>query len=55
MGSIFHADSPYTLAAGASLLLHGTAGAGGPSVDYLVTENAEQVTENTENVTENGP
>lgn len=26
-----------------------------PSVDYLVTENADQVTENTVNVTENGP
>ncbi len=55
MGSLLHADSPYTLAAGASLFLRGTAGEGGPSVDYLVTENAEQVTENAENVTENGP
>ena len=55
MGSIFHANAPYTLAAGASILLRGTAGDAGPSVDYLVTENAEQATENSENVTENGP
>ena len=55
MGSIFPANAPYALAAGASILLRGTAGDAGPSVDYLVTENAEQATENSENVTENGP
>ncbi len=55
MGSIFHADSPYTLASGASILMPGTAGDSGPSVDYLLTENAVQLTENGENVTENGP
>lgn len=54
MGSIFHANAPYTLAAGASIILRGTV-ASGPSIDFLVTENGDQVTENTVNVTENGP